>query len=81
MRIRTDGKFAYREELVDDVADLLDENTRVDAIEASCEFTQAMLPALAKAVEHPDMAEDLAEILSTRAVDVEYEVEADVSVR
>ena len=53
MRIRTDGKFAYREELVDDVADQLDENTRVGAVEASCEFTQAMLPALAKAVEHP----------------------------
>ena len=49
MRIRTDGKFAYREELVDDVADLLGENTRVGAVEASCEFTQAMLPALAKA--------------------------------
>jgi hypothetical protein len=53
IRIRTDGKFAYREELVDDVAGLLDENTRVGAVEALCEFTQAMLPALAKAVEHP----------------------------
>lgn len=27
MQIRTDGKFAYREEFVDDIADLLDENT------------------------------------------------------
>jgi hypothetical protein len=48
MRTRTDGKFAYREDLVDDIADLLGENTRVDTAEASCEFTQAMLPALAK---------------------------------
>jgi hypothetical protein len=81
MRIRTDGKFAYREDLVDDIADLLGENTRVGAVEASCEFTQAMLPALADAIEHPDMTEDLAEILSTRAVEVKYEVETDVTVR
>ncbi|EMA47750.1 DUF7692 domain-containing protein [Halococcus salifodinae] len=81
MRIRTDGKFAYREELVDDVADLLGENTRVGAIEASTEFTQAMLPALAEAVEHPDMTEDLAETLSTRVVDVEYKVSTGVNVR
>ena len=81
MRFRTDGKFAYREELVDDVADRLDENTRVGAVEASCEFTQAMLPALAKAVEHEDMTEELAEILSNRVVDVEYEVSTGVNVR
>ena len=81
MRIRTDGKFAYREDLVDDVADLLDENTRVGAVEASCEFTQAMLPALAEAVDHPDMTPELADVLSTRAVDVEYEVSTRVSVR
>lgn len=81
MRIRTNGKFAYREDLVDDIADLLDENTRVGAVEASCEFTQAMLPALTEAVEHPDMTEELAEILSTRAVEVEYRVERGVSVR
>ena len=81
MRIRTDGKFAYREDLVDDVAEQLGENTRVGAVEASCEFTQAMLPALAKAVEHEDMTEDLAEILSNRVVDVEYEVSTGVNVR
>lgn len=80
MRIRTDGKFAYREELVDDVADRLNENTRVGAVEASAEFTQAMLPALEQAVEHPDMTEELAEILSTRSVDVEYCVETGVNV-
>jgi len=81
MRIRTDGKFAYREELVDDVADRLDENTRVGAVEASCEFTQAMLPALERAVEHEDMSPELAEILSTRVVDVEYQVSTGVDVR
>lgn len=33
MRIRTDGKFASREDLVDDVADLLGENTRAVNVE------------------------------------------------
>ena len=81
MRIRANSKFAYREDLVDDVAQQLGENTRVAAVEASCEFTQAMLPALAKAVEHPDMTEKLAEILSTRVVDIEYEVSTGVTAR
>ena len=40
-----------------------------------------MLPALAKAVEHEDMTEELAEILTTPAVDVEYRVETGVNVR
>jgi hypothetical protein len=68
MRIRTDGKFAYREDLVDDVADALSENTRVGAVEASTEFTRQMLPALKQAVEHPNMTEELAEVLSTKHV-------------
>ena len=40
-----------------------------------------MLPALEEAVEHPDMTEELAEILTTPTVDVEYQVETGVSVR
>ena len=31
-----------------------------------------MLPTLQEAVEHPDMTEELAEVLSTRTVNVEY---------
>ena len=81
MRIRTDSKFAYREKLVDDAAELLDENTRVGAIEASCEFAKEMLSALQEAVEHPDMTEELDEILSTPAVDVKYAISTGVNVR
>jgi hypothetical protein len=40
-----------------------------------------MLPALEKAVEHPDMTEELAEILTTPTVDVEYQVETGVDIR
>jgi hypothetical protein len=81
MRIRTNGDYAWRLDLYDDVGHLLDENTRSGAIDASCEFTQQMLPALAKAIEHPDMTEDLAAILSTPTVDVTYQVETGVNVR
>ena len=67
-------------ETYEDVIDRLGESTRVGAVEASCEFTQAMLPALAKAVEHEDMTEELAEALSTRSADIEYRVETGITV-
>ena len=81
MRIRTSGESEWRLGLYDDIGDLLDESTRSGAIDASCLFTRQMLPALAKAVEHPDMTEELAEVLSTPTVDVEYQVETGVQVR
>ena len=81
MRIRSDGKFAYREDLVDDVGEQLDENTRSGAVDGACEFTRQMLPALAEAVEHEDMTEELAEVLSTRVVNVEYQISTGVDVR
>jgi len=39
-----------------------------------------MLPALAEAIEYPDMTEELAEILSTPTVDLAYQIEADLDV-
>jgi hypothetical protein len=81
MRIRTTGDSEWRLGLYDDVGDLLDENTRSGAIDGACLFTRQMLPALERAVEHEDMTEDLAEILSTPTVEVEYEIETGVNVR
>jgi hypothetical protein len=46
------------------------EQLDISAVEASCAVMQAMLPALAEAIEHEDMTEKLAEVLSTRAVEV-----------
>ena len=80
MRIETTGDYTWRTDLYDDVGDRLGENTRSGAIDASAEFTQQMLPALAEAVDHPDMTEELAEVLSTRSVDIEYNVETGISV-
>lgn len=81
MRIRTNGTHQWRTDLYDDVADLLDENTRSGGIDASCEFTRSMIRNLERAADHPDMTEELAEILSTPQVEVEYRVESGVNVR
>jgi hypothetical protein len=80
MRIETGGKYEWRIELYDDAGDLLNESTRSGAVDGACEFTKEMLPALERAVEHPDMTEDLADVLSTSVVEVEYQVERDVNV-
>lgn len=53
MRIRSNGKYAYRKNLVGDVDDLLDEKTRSGAVEASTEFTQTVLPASKKPLSTP----------------------------
>jgi hypothetical protein len=81
MRIETSGKYDWRTDLYDEAGDLLGENTRSGAVDGACEFTRQMLPALAEAVEHPDMTPELAEILSTNTVEVEYRVERGVTVR
>ena len=40
-----------------------------------------MLPTLERAVDHPDMTEELAAILMTSAVTIEFRVETGVNVR
>lgn len=80
MRIRTNDKFEWRTDLYDDVADMLGESTRSGGIDASAEFTRHMLRNLERAAEHPDMTEELAEILSTPQVHVRYEVSSGVDV-
>ena len=81
VRIRTSSDYEWRLGLYDDVGALLGENTRSGAIDASCEFTQEMLRSLERAIEHPNMTEDLAAILSTSKVIIEYELTTDVTVR
>ena len=72
MRINTNGEKEYRTELYEETADRFGVGTKSGGIDAACEFTQQMLPELERAVEHPDMTEDLAEILSTSEVTVEH---------
>lgn len=80
MRIETSGDYTWRLDLYDDVGEQLGEPTRSGAVDGACEFTRMMLPALEQAVGHPDMTEELAEILSTRTVTVRYEVETGIEI-
>ena len=80
MRINTDGHYQWRMDLYDRVGELLGESTRSGAVDGAAEFTEEMLANLERAAEHPDMTEELADVLSTSKVEVEYEVQSGVSV-
>lgn len=80
VHINSSGDFAWREDLYDRVGEQLSEKTKAGAIDGACEFTQQMLPNLERAIEHPDMTKELAEILSTNLVQLEYRVETDIQI-
>lgn len=81
MRINTTDNYEWRTDLYDDVADLLNEGTRSGAVDASCEFTREMMHNLERAMDHPDMTPELATLLSTSQVELEYEIQSGVEVR
>lgn len=74
MRIRTDGEYDWRTDLYDETAERFGIGTKSGGIDAACEFSTQMLRNLERAAEHPDMTEDLAELLSTSNVTVEHRV-------
>lgn len=80
MRINTNGKKEYRTKLYERTAERFDVGTKSGGIDAACEFSTRMLRNLERAAEHPDMTEDLAEVLSTSRVEVEYRVETGVNI-
>lgn len=81
MRINTNGNYEWREDVYDDVADMLDEGTKAGAIDTSVLFTREMLNNLERAMDHPDMTPELAALLSTSQVELEYEIQTDVEIR
>ena len=80
MRIKTSSEYAWHTDLYDVIGDRLGKNTCSGAVDGTCEFTREMLGNLERAVKHPDMTEELAKILSTHVVDVEYGVLSSVTV-
>ena len=80
MRIRTNGDYEWRTDLYDETADTFGVGTRSAGIDAACEFTQRMFGNLEEAADHPDMTEELADVLSTSYVKVEYRVETGIEV-
>lgn len=74
MQFKSDGKNEYRKDLYDQAGELLGESTRSKSLDASAEFTRRMMKNLERAADHPDMTEELAELLSTPRVRLHYEV-------
>ena len=81
MRIKTDGTHEYRLDLLRRVMQRTGEGTKSGAFDFATEYTLQMLNAIDEASDHPDMTEELVEVLTTPTVDVEYRVETGVSVR
>ena len=56
------------------------EGTKSGAFDFSTEFTLQMLHNLDRALNPPDMTEELADVLSTASVRLEYRVKTDLDV-
>jgi hypothetical protein len=80
MRINTDDNYEWRTDLYDRVGDLMNESTRSGAVDASAQFTEEMMKNLDRAMDHPDMTPELAALLSTSQVELEYEIQSGVNV-
>jgi len=81
MRIRTDGEYDWRTDLYDETAERFGVGTKSGGIDAACEFSTQMLRNLERAAEHPDMTEDLAELLSTANVTVKHRIVTGVEIK
>jgi len=80
MRIKTDGNHEYRLDLLRRVMQQTGEGTKSGAFDFSTEFTLQMLTNLERALDHPDMTPELAEVLSTPDVELEYRIETNLDV-
>ncbi|GAA0304082.1 DUF7692 domain-containing protein [Halarchaeum salinum] len=77
-RMDTSGDKAHREDLLEDAMDRFDESTKSGAVVAALDFSRQIETALERASEHPDMTEELADVLSTSHFEVVHEVERDL---
>lgn len=73
MRINTSDQYEYRIDLYEKTADRLGETYKAKGIDRACWFTEEMLRNLGEALEHPDMTPALAEVLSTKRVQLSVE--------
>ncbi|WP_160135644.1 DUF7692 domain-containing protein [Halococcus salsus] len=80
MRINTNGEKDYRTDLYERTAERFGVGTKSGGIDAACQFSNQMLRNLEHAAEHPDMTEDLAELLSTTNVTVEHRLVTDLTI-
>jgi len=70
----TSGDKTYREDALEDAMELFDKNTKSGAVMAAVDYSKRHTRALERAADHPDMTEELAELLSTSPFELEFEV-------
>jgi len=81
MRINTDGKKAWRDDLYERTADVLDESTKTGAIDAACIHAKQDFDAKREAIEYlagelpPEQLQEVAEILSTDEIDLSVAID------
>jgi hypothetical protein len=80
MRINTNGEKKYRTDLYERTAERFGVGTKSGGIDAACQFSNQMLHNLERAAEHEDMTPELADLLSTANVTVEYHVETGLEI-
>jgi hypothetical protein len=80
MRIRTNGDYDWCTDLYDETAESFGVGTKSAGIDAACQFSTQMLRNLERAAEHEDMTEELADVLSTANVTVEYRIETGLDI-
>lgn len=79
MRIRTEGDYAHRLNAIKSAMEALDENTKTAAVIAACDHARQDRKAKREALSHPDMTAELADILSTSHLQLNYEIERSIS--
>jgi len=80
MRIRTDGDYAHRLDAIESAMQALDENTKTAAVIVACEHARQDRKAKERALAHPDMTPELAEVLSTPTMRLHYEIQTTVDI-
>jgi hypothetical protein len=80
MRIRTNGDYDWRTDLYDETAESFGVGTKSAGIDAACEFSTQILRNLERAAEHEDLTEELADVLSTANITIEYRVETSLEI-
>lgn len=78
MKIKTDGRYEYRVNLMRRVMQRTGENTKAGAVDRALEGYLHLLDALKRGADHPDMTTELAEVLSTPYAEVVYDLETGV---
>lgn len=79
MRIYESGDKAYRKDILDSASETWGTN-KTDAVINSCEFSARMIENLERALEHPDMTPELAEVLSTKNVQLSREIDTEIQI-